>query len=88
MRQAIQKAPASPAAGLMDDILKATDATDWLPQAAKDYKFCPPTPMRGLLDCARREGYDLGKGGCEVQGARGANGGVRWSSGWSAWTGG
>jgi len=39
MRDAIQKAPASDAAKRMDDILKATDATDWLRQAAKDYKF-------------------------------------------------
>ncbi len=39
VRQAIQKAPASDAAKRMGEILKATDAADWLRQAAKDYKF-------------------------------------------------
>jgi len=39
MREAIQKAPASGAARQMEEILKAADATDWLRQAAKDYKF-------------------------------------------------
>ncbi|MBM4034712.1 MAG: hypothetical protein FJ291_23455 [Planctomycetes bacterium] len=39
IRDTIQKSPASETAKRLDDILKATDASDWLRQAAKDYKF-------------------------------------------------
>jgi hypothetical protein len=39
MRETIQKSPASELAKRLDDILKATDASDWLRQAAKEYKF-------------------------------------------------